>query len=162
VNDHRQIQFTGQIQLRPQHGQLLRQVLLTEQIQAQLADRHHPGIGLGRRPQHLLAVRNPVLGVKGVDAHRIAQFREAVSQGADRRNLSGLHTGVHESPHTGLAPPLGHSIQVRIEVAEHDVAVGINQGRRSCSQRSRLGQGNLLAPWVLPSCGRLRCQGGQG
>jgi hypothetical protein len=36
---------------------------------------------------------------------------------------------MHQGPHTGIPPALGHGIEIRIEVAEHDVAVRINQRR---------------------------------
>ena len=51
VNDHGQIKFDRQIELRPQDIQLLLKILLPKQIEAQLTDRHHTVVLQSRTPQ---------------------------------------------------------------------------------------------------------------
>jgi len=112
--------------------QLVGEVGVTKQIEPKLTDRHHAGVGLRRLAQHLLGIRHPVLGVQRVHAHRVAQLRKAIGQGLNRWDFRGLNAGVNQAHHPGITPSLGHLLEVRIEIAEHDVAVRINQ-------RSRMG-----------------------
>jgi hypothetical protein len=64
-----------------------------------------------------------------MNAHGIAKLRESIGQGPDCRDLGWLNAGVDQGAHPGFPPTLSHGIQVRVEVAEHDVAVRVNQGK---------------------------------
>ena len=128
VNDHGQVQLHRQIQLGPEHRQLLLEVLVAEQIQPQLANGHHAGVIEGGGPEHGRRVALPVLGIQRVHAHGVAELGETIGQGPDRRDLRGLHTRVKEASHASIAPALGHLLQVVVEIAKDDVAVAVDQG----------------------------------
>jgi hypothetical protein len=126
MDDHGEIQLAGQIKLGPQHGQLLFKILLAKEIQAQFTDGNDPIVGQGSLPQHLRRISLPVLGVQGVDTHRVAHFGEAIRQGADGRNLARLDTGMDQGPHPGLPPAGCNPINIGVELSENNVAVGIH------------------------------------
>ena len=75
-----------------------------------------------------------MLGIQWMNPHRVAEFRKTVGQGADGRDFGGLHTGVHQGADTGLTPADRHLVEVRVEIAEDDVAMGIDQG--DCRRRA--------------------------
>lgn len=135
VDDDRQIELQGQIKLGAQHCQLLGQILLSEQIQPEFADRHHASVGGSGGGKHHSGVGLPVLGVERMDAHRIAQLRQTIGQGADPGDLGGLHAGMHQGPYPGLAPALAYLLQIRIEVAEDQMAMAVDQDRRIAAGR---------------------------
>jgi hypothetical protein len=104
VNDHRLVELDCQIKLRTEHRQLLLEIFIAEQIKAELPDGDHPRILLGGITQHIHRCGLPMLGIEGVDAHRVTHFREAVSEGTDRRNLRRLNASVQQRDHTRLSP----------------------------------------------------------
>lgn len=53
MHDHGQIELNRQIQLRPEDGELFRQILVSEQIEAKFTNGHHPIIGAGGFAQHI-------------------------------------------------------------------------------------------------------------
>ena len=71
--------------------------------------------------------------VEGMDTDRIPELGEAVSEGPDRWNFSGLDTGVKEKAHTRLPPTGGHHLQVVVELTKDQMAMAVDQegGRRS-------------------------------
>jgi hypothetical protein len=68
-----------------------------------------------------------VLGVEGMNPNGVAQFREPISQVTDGGNFARLNAGVNQGLNPSLPPALGHRIEIRIKVAENDVAMGVNQ-----------------------------------
>jgi hypothetical protein len=93
----------------------------------QLADGHDPIVSHGGFPQHRHRIGLPVLGVKGVNTHRIAHFREAIRQGTNGWNLTWLYAGMDQGTHPSLPPTGGNPIHIGVELSENNVAMGIHQ-----------------------------------
>ena len=127
MNDHRQIKLHGQIQLRSEHLQLTLEIGLPEQIETEFTNGDDPGIIERGFSQHSQGVRLPMFSVQGMHSDGVAKLRETISKSSDRRDLSGLHTGMQQGSHTGLPPALCHLIKIVIEVSKNDVAVTVNQ-----------------------------------
>ena len=70
-----------------------------------------------------------MLGIQGMNTHRVAHLREAIGQGPDRRDFRRLNTGMQQSTDAGITPTCCHLIQILIEIPEDDVAVTVNQRR---------------------------------
>jgi hypothetical protein len=78
VNNHRQIQLYSEIQLRLQHRQLLIQVLVSKQIETELANSDDPGIIFDSGAQNINGIGGPMLRIKRMNSHGVTHFREAV------------------------------------------------------------------------------------
>ena len=95
MDDHRQIQLPGQVKLGTQDSQLFVQVGLAKQVQAKFADGDNAPVILSGLTKNLRCICLPVLGIEGMNTNGIPHFWEAIRQGSDCRNFSGLDAGMH-------------------------------------------------------------------
>ena len=158
MHDYRQVQLHCQIKLGLEHGHLGSQILLTEQIEAEFSDRHHPPISLGGLTQNLWRVGLPMLGIERMDPYGLTQLVQTICQGPDCWNFPGLNAGMDQRTNTCIAPALGHCLQIVVEIAENDVAVAVDQ-----NGQTRFGRGwrgnhgrDLVQAWAA-AAGSVTC-----